>query len=112
MDEQSAEFVLGTLSMYQAIKNSWNELGKPSEIKVTEVEFPGFDGNNEGHLYSFSRALAEDNRFNEQLGLQGGNSHSAKVSTYRSMLAVWKGQGTDCSLTMEQIQEVLAARGY
>ena len=112
MDEQSAEFVLDTLSMYQAIKNSWNELGKPSEIKVTEVEFPGGDGNNEGHLYSFSRALAEDNRFNEQLGLQGKNSHSAKVSTYRSMLAVWKGQGTDCSLTMEQIQEVLAARGY
>lgn len=112
MDQQSIEFVLDTLSMYQEIKNSWNELGKPSEIKVTEVEFPGFDGNNEGRLYGFARALAEDNRFNEQLGPQGKNSHSVKVSTYRRMLAVRKGQGDDYPMTMEQIQEVLAARSY
>lgn len=112
MDKASTEFVLDTLSMYQAIKNSWEDLGKPAEIKAVEVDFPGFDGNNEGRFYGFACALADDNRFTEQLGTRGKNSHSPKVSTYRRMLAVWKEQEDQYALTKEQIQVVLAARGY
>jgi len=112
MDETSTKFVLDTLIMYQAIENSWEDLGKPGEIKAIDVEFPGFDGNNEGRFYGFACALADDNRFTAQLGLRGKNSHSPKASTYRRMLAVWKELADQYALTKDQIQLVLAARGY
>lgn len=113
MDRQTTQFVLDALSMYQAINDSWITLGSPSDIKAQDVKWPGFDGNNEGTLYSFSCALAQDNRFEDQLGERGVNSHSEMTSTYRKMLAKWRDLGAPRHpMSSDEIKTVLAARGY
>lgn len=113
MDENTTEFVLESLSMYRALNHSLIELGIGTDIKKEDVEWPGFDGNNEGSLYFFTRALSSDGRFDELLGEQGVNSHSPMAHVYRQMLPTWQAFGdSKYRLTAAQINEVLAARGY
>lgn len=113
MDKETTDFVLDALSLYQAMKDSWVTLGEPHQVNRVDVEWQGFDGNNEARLFGFTRALAADNRFPEQLGEQGKNSHLAVASIYKRMLTKWGEQGRPRHpMTLEQIQAVLAARGY
>ncbi|WP_348700310.1 YfbU family protein [Duganella fentianensis] len=113
MDKATTRFVLDALSLYQTLHSSWLRLGSPAEIKESDVQWPGFDGNNEGALYGFTSALAADRRYVEQLGEHGVNSHSEMESTYRKMIGKWKELGEPRSpLTIEQISEIIAARGY
>ncbi|TNC78536.1 YfbU family protein [Janthinobacterium lividum] len=113
MDKDTTEFVLDTLSMYRAMNHSLIELGIDTDIKKEDVEWPGFDGNNEGSLYFFTRALSSDGRFDELLGEDGVNSHSPMAYVYQQMLPIWKALGDSRHrLTAAQINEILAARGY
>lgn len=113
MDRETTDFVIDALSMYRALKRSWDTLGKPDDIADRDIKWPGFDGNNEGSLYQFTCALAETNHFDEQLGHSGVNSHSEEEQTYRNMLPVWKAFGdARNTMTAQQIKQVLAARGY
>lgn len=113
MDKDTTRFVLDALSLYQSLQNSWISLGKPAEIEESDVQWPGFDGNNEGVLYGFTCALAADHRYEEQLGEHGVNSHSEMESTYRKMIVKWKELGEPrFPLTTDQISAIIAARGY
>lgn len=113
MDKETTEFVIDTLSMYRALKRSWEKLGKPDDIAERDIKWPGFDGNNEGKLYHFTRALAEANLFDELLGPSGVNAHAEYEETYRNMLPAWQALGDARQImTAEQIKQVLAARGY
>lgn len=69
MPAADAEHVLTILGIYGDLKSSYTHLGDKSGIDVREVEFPGFDGNNESDLLSFARALRKSDRFVETLGL-------------------------------------------
>ncbi|MCA1862907.1 YfbU family protein [Janthinobacterium sp. HSC-3S05] len=113
MEKDTTEFVLDTLSMYRAMNHSLIKLGIDADIKKEDVEWPGFDGNNEGNLYFFTRALSSDGRFDELLGDDGVNSHSPMTHVYQQMLPIWKALGDSrYQLTAAQIKEILAARGY
>lgn len=113
MEEDTTQFVLDALSMYRAMHTSLIKLGMETGINKDDVEWPGFDGNNEGDLYFFTRALTSDGRFDELLGDDGVNSHSPMKSTYKEMIPVWKAfDDSRHQLTADQIRQILAARGY
>lgn len=111
MDEETSDFVLDVLSMYRAMQSSFKKLGSPASVKQDEIAWKGFDGNNEGELYSFTRALASDGRFDELLGEHGINSHMPMKRVYRGMVAVWRALGdSKYQLSAEQIRQIIQAK--
>lgn len=108
------EFVIDVLQMYRSITFSYDRLEDKGGITLRNVAFKGFDGNEEGKLYTFARFYLEDfNRFAELLENEhmDFNSHSNKVNKYSRMLEVWNelAERYDAKLTVEQIQQILNA---
>lgn len=84
--------VIEILSLYQALQAS-----VPSGGKVPpELEFEGFDGNNESLLYGYLKFVVEDDeKFTHVVtGSTGLNSHAPMAAKYRRMLSVWKAAGS------------------
>lgn len=113
MSNEDAELVVTILGIYSDIKDSYAQLADKSGIETHQVEFPGFDGNNEGELLRFSRALRESDRFVETLPEHGKNSHMPTRDIYGRMIAKWDELGKPhFPLSKDQIVAVLAARTY
>ena len=113
MSNVDAELVVTILGIYSDIKDSYAQLADKSEIEAHQVEFPGFDGNNEGELLRFSRALRESDRFVETLPQHGKNSHMPTRDIYGRMVAMWEELGKPhFPLSKDQIVAVLAARTH
>lgn len=113
--EQCQE-VLDILDMYRALTFSYQKLKKP-RIEVSEIEFPGFDGNNETEQMAYARyfihtlgrfgELREDSEYGDY------NSHMQMLPVYGRMLEVWRGYDKGrFELSEEQIQEVIDAMAW
>lgn len=113
MDDDKATFVLDVLDIYRAMKHSYRDLKDKSGIDADDVEFPGFDGNNEAELLNFADALLKHRRFQDTLRKHGNNSHMPTVEIYRRMIQCWKDMGKpNYPYSKEQIQQLLDARKY
>jgi len=106
------EFVLGVLSMFDALSRSFEKLDDKSGIEAEDVRYSGFDGNNEVEHLSFVDALFRDRRFVDTIRAEGLNSHSQRVGLYKRMLTEWQRQGKAHDLNRDQILGILAARRY
>lgn len=90
--------VVDILELYNFMQIAFDQL-EPSDkerikeetnIKEDAINFPGFDGNNEGRQLSIARHLIEEmDRFTDFAG-KYLNSHSRKLDQYREMLKVAK----------------------
>lgn len=113
VDDDKAEFVVDILDIYSAMKASYEQLEDKSGIEAREVEFPGFDGNNESDLMGFANFLLKHNRFDDVLKKGGNNSHMPTVEIYRRMLQAWHDMGEPTyPYSKEQIRQLLDARKY
>jgi uncharacterized protein YfbU (UPF0304 family) len=113
MREEDSEFVVTILGIYSDLHDSYEQLSDKSGIEPRQVQFPGFDGNNEGELLSFSRALRKSARFIDTLPEHGKNSHMPTREIYGRMIAKWEELGKPrFPLSKEQISELLAARTH
>jgi uncharacterized protein YfbU (UPF0304 family) len=113
MHAEDAEFVVTILGIYSDLRDSYEQLADKSGIEPHQVEFPGFDGNNEGELLSFARALRKRERFIDTLPEHGKNSHMPTRDIYGRMIAKWKELGEPhFPLSKEQIAALLAARTH
>lgn len=113
MPESDAEFVLTIVGLYSDLLFSFNELADKGELTASQVQFPGFDGNDsrECELMGFARALIEAGRFSETLdGRTDLNSHYPAVPGYKKMIKRWIELGSPRELTKEQITAVLGAK--
>ena len=111
MQEEDAEFVVTIVGIYSDLRDSYERLADKSGIEPHQVEFPGFDGNNEGELLSFARALRKSNRFIDTLPEHGKNSHMPTRDIYSRMISKWEELGKPhFPLSKEQISALLAAR--
>lgn len=93
MPAEEADYVITILGIYSDLRDSYEKLEDKSDIKSHQVEFPGFDGNNESDLLSFSKALRKHDRFTETLPEHGKNSHMPTTDIYRRMISKWNELG-------------------
>ena len=108
--EECAE-VLEILSMYDALQRSVKQLGDAAPVRPEEVEFPGFDGNNEPAQMGYARYFVNDlDRFS-YLKFQNRdiNSHMPMLDTYREMLRGWVRTGKSYELKADEIEQILPA---
>jgi len=113
VDDDKAEFVVDVLDLYSTMKASYSELEDKSGIQASEVEFPGFDGNNETDLMGFANFLLKHGRFDDVLNKGGNNSHMPTVEIYRRMLQAFQDMGEPTyPYSKEQIRQLLDARKY
>lgn len=113
VEDDKADFVVDIIDIYSAMKASYEQLEDKSGIEAREVEFPGFDGNNEAELMGFANFLLKHGRFDDVLNKSGNNSHMPTVEIYGRMLQVWREMGEPAyPYSKEQIQQLLDARKY
>lgn len=75
------------------MRASYEALADKSGIEPHHVAFPGFDGNNEPELLSFSKALRDADRFTETVPEGGKNSHCPTTELYGRIIAKWRELG-------------------
>lgn len=97
------------LQMYRSLYSSYEELEEKSDIKKRDVQFQGFDGNEEGKYYSLAKYYIKDEDLFEEFKDVPINSHSSKLRKYKAMLLTWKKYGRYDTLTKDQIIEILEA---
>ncbi|CAB3847177.1 hypothetical protein LMG2828_01751 [Achromobacter piechaudii] len=93
LPSDQAEHVLTILGIYSDLKASYEALEDKSGIEPHHVAFPGFDGNNEPELLSFSKALRDADRFTETIPEYGKNSHHPTTELYGRIIAKWQELG-------------------
>jgi hypothetical protein len=118
MDIDECRYVFDVLNMHRVLINSFNSLADKEGLAIEDVQFKGFDGNNETKRYRFAEHLKKLGRWQETLGGYL-NSHSQATRTrYPAMLARFQpiqeqiasspsshtGNGL---LTADQIKEVI-----
>ena len=110
-DEKSE--VWDTLDMFDSLKTSADQLGKPELLSDAPVSsFRGYDGNNEGKFLAFTAFTIERMERFQYVDLPPGdpyNSHCPMRSTYARMLAKWRPVplSNRSQLSETQIKDIL-----
>ena len=113
LSNSDAEHVVTILGIFGDLRDSYEKFTDKSGIEAREVNFPGFDGNNESDLYSFARALWKHERFTNVLTEHAVNSHMPTTDMYQRMIAKWAELGKPhYPYSKEQMVAILGARAY
>lgn len=120
-DPKVVEETANILTMWRLLEQSFEKLTKKEKASITgangepvgELNFPGFDGNEEGEYLSVVEQFVDKlDRFSELKG-RYLNSHSANLDDYRDMLPEFETVMRECRslkdyrMTKEQIQRVI-----
>ena len=109
LEKKECSFVVHVMSMYDALQRSYRELEDKTGIEEREVEFPGFDGNNETSYYAYAKYVVErEERFTYLKGADDLNSHMPMLQSYRQMLPVWEDEmDSPYEMSHDQMRRVL-----
>jgi uncharacterized protein len=111
---KAAREVRDVLNLYRAITNSYKDLEDKTGIDPSDIEFPGFDGNDEeeGRLYLYTEwylNLDGGRYFPELNKANDCNSHRPMLATYRRMLAAWREMGQPQHISNAQLRTLIGA---
>ncbi|MCX7208072.1 MAG: YfbU family protein [Proteobacteria bacterium] len=110
LSDADREHVFAILGIYGDMRDSYKELQDKSGIDEHELNFLGFDGNNEVELCSFTDALFENGHFTNTIGRLRKNSHSPTTQIYRRMIQCWQELGKpNYPYSREQITAILGS---
>ena len=113
LSDEDSEHVLTILGIYSDLRDSYKKLSDKTGIDEHLVSFPGFDGNNEVELLSFSQALSKNGNYAETIGKDARNSHMPTTDMYSRQIAEWKSMGSPrYPLSKEQILKIVDARTH
>ena len=111
LPHQAADHVLTILEIYSALHSSYRVLTDKAGIDEHQLNFPGFDGNNESELLHFAQALSENGNYSDTIGKTALNSHQPTTAAYTRMIKEWRNLGEpDYPYSSDQITRILAAR--
>lgn len=111
LPEEKTEHVLAILGIYGDMRDSFKDLTDKTGIEESQLNFPGFDGNNESDLLSFAQALRKSSRFEITIGATANNSHMPTTDMYQRMIDEWKTLGSPkYPYSKEQIAAIIAAQ--
>lgn len=113
MSTEAAEHVHEVLGMFSELKASYEKLTDKTGIAAHDVEFLGFDGNNETEMMAFAQALADRRLYEEMLGKRVKNSHMPTTDLYRRMLTQYVKLGKPrYPMSAATIKQIIAARRH
>jgi uncharacterized protein YfbU (UPF0304 family) len=95
--------------MYRFLKSSYNHLPDKEGIDEGQLNFCGFDGNNESKLMGYAIYIVKDlGRYNEFKDADL-NSHMPMLAKYRRMLSEWEKSQDNHNLTKQDILRIISA---
>jgi uncharacterized protein YfbU (UPF0304 family) len=105
--------VIDILSMFRAIDRSLRQIDDTTGLDIAHLRFQGFDGNEEGPQYSFTKYFCIENPerpFEESFpdGVMLNIPH--RLPLYLSMIAVWDELKNKQNLTKENLIRIQEAR--
>ena len=107
MPPEDCEFVYDVLDMYRAFANANRELKKTERLRARDLQFQGFDGNNESRFYCYAQYVMKDlGKYAESKPV---NSHAPRAHVYRAMLERWQQSADKQQLTRADIDRILGA---
>jgi uncharacterized protein len=112
LSEEHCREVINILDMFSHLKRGYQSLKYKEGIEERDVEFYGFDGNNEPQYIGYVRYLIErEGRFeNLKKGSHHGyDSHMPKLGQYRSMLREWERSQDKYKMTKDDIIRISKA---
>lgn len=113
MTEEECTEVYDILCMYQIMIYSRKE--NNLDISKKDIEFEGFDHNNEYRQLSYARYCSKYfGRIKQEPELveKINDSHMQRLPMYQRMLAVYRQFSGECSLNADQIRQILDARPW
>ena len=104
---EKCKYVYKILNMFDTLQSSLSRI-KTNKITENDVEFKGFDGNNETCYMSYSEFIIEDLKKYTYIKKNEYNSHWPMINTYDTMYNVYKIYNNDLtkSLTEDEICEI------
>jgi uncharacterized protein YfbU (UPF0304 family) len=111
LSSEECSLVLNTMTMYEMIQRSYDQLGDKDGIKEWAITFHGFDGNSETSYMGYARYFCEppDPRFDGlRLGSDSYNSHMPMVNRYRQMVEKWEASEDKYNLTKDDIIRIIS----
>jgi uncharacterized protein len=113
LPKDKVEHVLRILGIYSDMQASFRDLTDKTGIKKTDLNFPGFDGNNESDLLSFAGGLRKHDNFADTIGPVAKNSHMPTTATYERMIEQWQALGKpDYPYSRETIIAIIEVRTH
>ncbi len=104
MSEDDCTEVHDILQMFSNLKYAYEQLSEKPEVDAWQIEFEGFDSNDELGQLAYARYLCEDGEHYE--GLHVRNSHFPTLDRYRRQLEVWKSANNRLHLTKGEIEQI------
>jgi uncharacterized protein YfbU (UPF0304 family) len=111
---EECRYVFDVLDMYRALHNSYRDLADKGGIDPADLQFEGFDGNNESKQLSLAEFLQKDGKWVESLKADLDlNSHSMTRHRYGEMLEKWNALGDErhgrkWKLTKDEIKHIIS----
>ena len=105
--------VLGVLNLHRALSQGFSQAGEQSLVKKEEIEFRGYDGNNESDQMAFAQYfIAKKGRFEELYISDDFNTHCPMTNRYRAMFEAWREIPAERAfdLTIQEIRDILDVR--
>ena len=117
ISETVSKKVYEIFEMFRVLHYSHKKLPQEeqAQLKASDIQFSGFDGNNEGDYMGFARFLVEKmDLFDEQQGAKF-NSHCPMLNTYNRMLQTYKAVADEelersNNFSLSGLQKVAASR--
>jgi uncharacterized protein len=115
MTEADCHFVVDVLAMHRSLQFACNDLGDMTGIDAHDIEFRGFDGNEESRLLGYCKYFCHEKpgpgRFTEltKAWRDDFNSHWPMADRYRQMLKAWRESANPHELTKDDIVRIVAA---
>jgi uncharacterized protein YfbU (UPF0304 family) len=108
--EECAE-VSNIISMYWYLQRNFDSQNGETDLEQRDIEFPGFDGNNETRLMRYAEFILSDpSKFDGFLLREDSiNSHHSYLSAYRDQLSVWEDLDNQYNLDIEEIERIVEA---
>lgn len=114
LNEEQCREVTKILSMFDALRVSYNAQEDKTGIEEESITFRGFDGNDrvESAYLGYVRYLTSGGKFKELSKGGDFNSHMGMLSNYRDMLEKYQNIETErrFKMTREDIIQITSAR--
>ena len=123
LSSEESLLVIDAMDMYWAMQISYANLGDDASIERERLDFPGFDGNHETRLYTYSRFVVEkEERFGslklekDRRAVEGQppalldryNSHMPMADIYHHRVDFWKSLPKRYELSEQEIRDILS----
>jgi len=109
MTTEECEEVQNILYMFSVLQSSYLKLPDQAGITPTDLEFSGFDGNNETKwmAYTLYFCTSDGGRYADLNRADDFNSHRPMLTKYRHMVREWGRSADKDLLTKEDLQRIV-----